>query len=107
MKTMKQSYPQRKRLLATPFVPLPDDEFHALVASGLAIPGQQGSALFVAKWRDGPGLDSKSFLAAVRAQGSTLVVRRYKDDVNIRVVRSIQPEAGARRSPTPSRKASA
>jgi hypothetical protein len=88
MKTMKQSYPRRSEMLTTPFVPLSDDEFRQLVASGLAVPGSQGTGLFVAKWRDGPGLDAEAFLAALRAQGSTLVVRRFKADVNVRVVRS-------------------
>lgn len=88
MKTMKQSYPRRKGMLATPFEPLSDDGFRQLVARGLAIPSQQGSGLFVAKWRDGPGLGAEPFLVALRAQGSTLEVRRFHDDVNIRVVRS-------------------
>ncbi|HUZ80015.1 MAG TPA: hypothetical protein VMV28_05300 [Thermoplasmata archaeon] len=88
MKTMKQSYPRRKRMLATPFEPLSDDGFRQLVARGLAIPFQQGTGLFVAKWRDGPGLGAEPFLVALRAQGSTLEVRRFHDDVNVRVVRS-------------------
>ncbi len=94
-------------MLATPFEPLSDDEFRQLVASGLAIPGQQGTSLFVAKWRDGPGLDAEAFLVALRAQGSKLVVRRFKADVNIRVVRSKQSVAGDRHSSTPTRKAAA
>ena len=93
-------------MLRTPFVPLPDDEFRQLAASGLAIPGQQGTALFVAKWRDGPGLDAEAFLVALRAQGSKLVVRKFKADVNIRVVRSRPSTAGDERPSTPSRKAS-
>ncbi len=85
---MKQSYPRRKGMLATPFEPLPEGGFRQLVARGLAIPSQQGSGLFVAKWRGGPGLGAEPFLVALRAQGSTLEVRRFHDDVNILVVRS-------------------
>lgn len=107
MKTIKQSYPRRSEMLATPFEPLSDDEFRQSVASGLAIPGQQGARLFVAKWRDGPGLDAEIFLVALRAQGAKLVVRRFKSDVNIRVVRSERSGARGRRSSTPSRKVTA
>jgi hypothetical protein len=96
VKKIKQSYPRRREMLTTPFEPLSDDEFRQLVASGLAIPCQQGTALFVAKWREGPGLDAEAFLVALRAQGSKLAVRRFKADVNIRVVRSAQSVAGAR-----------
>ncbi|MHB8351601.1 MAG: hypothetical protein ACYDFT_02765 [Thermoplasmata archaeon] len=94
MKKIRQSYPRRKELLAAPFVPLKDDDFRQLVASGQAIPSQQGGSLFVAKWRSGPGLEPNSFLASVRAQGSSLVIRRYKGDANIRVVTdpSLNPE---------------
>jgi len=106
VKTIKQSYPRRREMLATPFEPLSDDEFRQLVASGLAIPGQQGTGLFVAKWRDGPGLDVEAFLVALHAQGSKLVVRRFKSDVNIRVVRSKRSGAKEGRSGTPSRKTS-
>jgi hypothetical protein len=74
-------------MFKAPFDPLSDDEFRQLVATGAAIPGQQGAALFVTKWRDGPGLGADAFLDALRAQGSTLVARRFKSDVNIRVVR--------------------
>lgn len=73
-------------MLSTPFVPLSDEEFRGLVTGGQAIPCQQGSALFVSKWRDGPGLDPTVFLKAMRAQGSTIEVRRYRQDVHIRVV---------------------
>ncbi len=93
-------------MLATPFEPLSDDEFRQLVASGVAIPGQQGAGLFVAKWRDGPGLNAEAFLVALHAQGSKLVVRRFKSDVNIRVVRSKRSVARGTRMSTPSRKAS-
>ncbi len=74
-------------MLATPFEPLSDDEFRQLIASGSAIPGGQGTDLFVAKWRDGPGVNADAFLMALRAQGSTLVARKFRSDVNIRVVR--------------------
>ncbi len=93
-------------MLATPFEPLSDDAFRQLVASGSAIPGQQGTRLFVAKWRDGPGLNAEAFLVALHGQGSELVVRRFKSDVNIRVVRSERSVAGGGRSPTPSPRAS-
>jgi len=93
VKKIKQSYPRRREMLATPFEPLSDDEFRQLVSSGSAIPSQQGSDLFVAKWRDGPGIDPEEFLAALRSQGSTLVARRFKTDVNIRVIRRPRPEA--------------
>lgn len=89
-------------MLKTPFEPLSDDEFRKLVASGLAIPGQSGG-LFVAKWRDGPGLDPEVFLATLRAQGSALAVRRFGGDVNVRVVRGQEPVAEVKRVPTPSR----
>jgi hypothetical protein len=104
MKTMKQSYPRRDQMLATPFEPLSDPDFRELVSSGAAIPGQQGSSLFVAKWRDGPGIDAEVFLKALHAQGSKLEVRRYKTDVNIRVVRNSPPKRGSRPSSTPSQK---
>jgi hypothetical protein len=86
VKKIRQSYPQRSAMLSTPFVPLADADFQKLVASGDAIPCQQGNALFVSKWRDGPGLDAPTFLAAVKAQGSTMEVRRYRHDVHVRVV---------------------
>ena len=107
MKKIKQSYPRRKAMLATPFVPMAEDEFREAVASGLAIPCQLGSELFVAKWRDGPGMDAGVFLVALRAQGSELVVRRFKSDVNIRVVRGEQSGAPGGRAPTPPRTVSA
>jgi hypothetical protein len=86
LKKIKPSYPRRREMLSTPFVPLSDEEFRGFVAGGQAIPCQQGSALFVSKWRDGPGLDPTLFLKAMRAQGSTIEVRHYRQDVNIRVV---------------------
>jgi hypothetical protein len=104
MKTMKQSYPRRGLMLATPFEPLSDPAFRELVSSGLAIPGQQGSSLFVAKWRDGPGVEAEAFLKLLHAQGSTLEVRRYKTDVNVRVVRNVPPKRGSRPSPAPASK---
>ncbi|MCI4324320.1 MAG: hypothetical protein L3K00_00300 [Thermoplasmata archaeon] len=104
MKKIKQSYPQRRAMLSTPFVPLADAEFQSLVSSGEAIPCQQGTALLVSKWRDGPGLDAATFLAALKSQGSTMEIRRYRHDVHIRVVRGKAPAgastpARARRSP--------
>ena len=103
MKKIKQRYPRRGEMLKTPFEPLPEDEFLKLVASGLAIPGQSGTGLFVAKWRDGPGMDTKAFLSALQAQGSRLEVRKFKGDVNIRVIRGKAPVAKRKRSPAPSR----
>jgi hypothetical protein len=94
-------------MLKTSFEPLPDAEFRKLVASGVAKPGQQGTALFVAKWRDGPGLDPEAFLVALRAQGSSLEVRRYRDDVNIRVIRSPPAAPGGKRPPAERRKSPA
>ncbi|MGA8276051.1 MAG: hypothetical protein WB789_01955 [Thermoplasmata archaeon] len=105
MKKIKQSYPRRRKMLQTPFEPLSDDEFRQLVSSGTAIPGQQGSVLFVAKWRDGPGMDAETFLVALRAQGSKLVARRFQTDVNVRVVRSNPSVAWGGRSLPPPKKA--
>ncbi len=104
MKKIKPSYPRRRTLLATPFEVLSDLEFHALVSSGLAIPGRQGTSLFVAKWRDGPGEDAETFLKLLHAQGSRLEVRRYRDDVNVRVVRGTVPKRGSSLSSTPTQK---
>jgi hypothetical protein len=98
MKKIKQHYPRRGEMLKTAFEPLTDDEFRQFVASGVAIPGQQGSALFVTKWRDGPGLGADAFLDSLRAQGSKLEVRRYKADVNIRVIRA-KPAAKTGKKP--------
>jgi len=89
VKKIKQSYPRRSEMLATPFGPLSDDDFRALVTSGDAVPSQQGTGLFVSKWRVGPGMDPGAFLAALKAQGSHMVVRRFKGDVNIRVIRPV------------------
>ena len=86
MKKIRPSYPRRRTMLAIPFSPVSDEEFRKLVADRQAIPSQLGEALFVSKWRDGPGMDPDAFLAAVKATGSHLVARRYKSDVNIRVV---------------------
>ncbi|MFI5418683.1 MAG: hypothetical protein ACHQ2Y_07310 [Candidatus Lutacidiplasmatales archaeon] len=97
MKKIKQHYPRRREMLNTPFEPLTDEAFRQLVKSGSAIPCQDSGALFVSKWRVGPGLDPEIFLAALRAQGSTLVARRFKADVNIRVVRPAKTAAGNRR----------
>jgi hypothetical protein len=97
MKKIRPSYPRRREMLATPFEPLSDDGFRTLVASGSAIACQQGTALFVSKWRDGPGMDADLFLAALRAQGSTLEARAYKSDVNIRVIRGAPPDVAPRR----------
>lgn len=85
-KQISQRYPRRGAMLKTPFEPLTDADFKQLVSSGVAVPGESGNALFVSKWRAGPGIDADKFLAAVRAQGSRLVVRRYKTDVNIKLV---------------------
>jgi hypothetical protein len=87
MKTFKQSYPRRGQMLKTPFEPLTDDAFRHLVTTGAAVPGHQGSVLFVSKWRDGPGMDVESFLTALRAQGSSLEARTFQTDVNVRVIR--------------------
>jgi len=103
VRTIRQNFPKRREMLATRFEPLSDDSFRQLVSARLAIPGQIGSSLFVAKWRDGPGMDVEAFLAALRAQGSSLEVRRFKADVNVRVARSKQGETG--KPPSPSRKA--
>jgi hypothetical protein len=88
MKKIKQAYPRRSAMLATKFEPLSDDDFRKCVADGSAVPGGVGTGLFVAKWRDGPGMSADEFLAALSKQGSKLMIRRYKTDVNIRVVRS-------------------
>jgi len=87
MKRGRSSSPKRREMLATPFEPLSEDGFLELVANGLAIPGQQGSALIVTKWRSGPGMDPKVFLAGLKSQGHSLEVRRFRGDVNVRVVR--------------------
>lgn len=78
-------------MLKLPFEPLSDDDFRQFVASGAAIPGQQGPSLFVTKWRDGPGVGVEAFLESLHAQGSTMVVRKFRSDVNIRVVRRKPP----------------
>ena len=106
MKKIKLSYPRRDRMLATPFVALSDSDFRELVSSRLAIPGQQGSSLFVAKWRDGPGVDPEDFLKALHSQGSRLEVRRYGADVNVRVVRNTPPKRGSRAPSVPAPKPS-
>jgi hypothetical protein len=77
-------------MLATKFEPLSDDDFRKYVADGSAVPGGLGTGLFVSKWADGPGTNADAFLAALNKQGSKLIVRRFKSDVNIRVVRSKQ-----------------
>lgn len=97
MKHIKQSYPRRREMLATPFVPLSDAEFRQLVLSGQAIPGNSGS-LFVAKWSDRPGVDPEEFLMALRAEGSKLEVRRFKTDANVRVVRKKPSRGGIQRA---------
>jgi hypothetical protein len=97
MKHIKQSYPRRRDMLSTPFGPLSDSDFRELVASGQAIPGQQGG-LFVSKWSDGPRVNVEEFLVALRAAGSTLEVRRFKTDANVRVVRSKPSRGGLRNS---------
>ena len=91
-------------MLRTPFLPLSDDEFRRLVTNGSAIPSQLGAILFVSKWRDGPGMGAEPFLAAVRAQGSSLVARTFGTDVNIRVVRPGSASSTGQRAPTKSAK---
>jgi hypothetical protein len=98
MKKIKQSYPRNGAMLKTRFEPLSDDEFRQYVATGKAIPGQQGAALFIAKWRDGPGIPAEVFLNRLKVQGSTLEIRRYKSDVHIRVVRKVPAGVGGKRS---------
>lgn len=95
MRKIKQHYPRRGKMLNTAFEPLTDDAFRQYVASGVAIPARQGTALIVTKWRDGPGLGVDAFLESLHAEGSTLEVRNFHSDVNIRVVRSLRPSAGA------------
>jgi hypothetical protein len=107
VKKIRPSYPKRREMLKTPFAPLSDDEFRACVADGSAIPVQQGDELLVAKWRDGPGMKADAFLAALKAKGSTLVARRYKTDVNIRVVRAAAPAPKPTKSKSPARPRSA
>jgi hypothetical protein len=51
MKKILPSYPRRRALLAAPFLPLDDAEFHELVARRIAIPFQRGGDLGVAKWQ--------------------------------------------------------
>ncbi len=87
MKKIKPSYPRRREMLKASFEPLSDDDFRQFVAAGVAVPGRQGGSLFVSKWRDGPGMDADAFLGILRAQGSTMVVRKFESDVNIRVQR--------------------
>jgi hypothetical protein len=94
MRKIKQHYPRRGAMLSTAFEPLTDDAFRAFVASGAAIPARQGTALIVTKWRDGPGLGADAFLESLHAEGSTLEVRDFHSDVNIRVVRALKPSAG-------------
>jgi hypothetical protein len=95
MKKIRQHYPRRGEMLSTEFQPLSDDAFRQFVASGAAIPGRQGTALIVTKWRDGPGLGADAFLQSLHAEGSTLEVRDFRSDVNIRVVRGLRPSKGA------------
>ena len=98
MKKIKQSYPRNSAMLRTPFEPLSDDDFRGYVATGKAIPAQQGAALFVTKWRDGPGIGADVFLQSLKDQGSTLEIRRFRSDINIRVVRKSRAEPGGKRS---------
>ncbi len=88
MKKIKQGYPRRREMLKTSFEPLSDDDFRKFVATGVASPRRLGAALFVTKWKDGPGLGADEFLDSLHAQGSAMVFRKFKSDVNIRVVRS-------------------
>jgi hypothetical protein len=91
MKRGRSNQPKRREMLATPYEPLSEAGFLELVADGRAIPGRQGSALIVAKWRDRPGMDPKAFLAALNDQGLRLEVRRFREDVNVRVVPGKRP----------------
>jgi hypothetical protein len=86
MKQLRQGWPRRRKMLDTPFVSLSDADFRGLVADRSAIPVQRGNSLFVAKWIEGPGMAADDFLTAVKAKGSTLEIRRFGKDVNIRVV---------------------
>jgi len=104
MKKIKQHYPRRGEMLQTPFQPLSEDGFRDLVTTGRAIPGQQGTSLFVSKWKDGPGVDVELFLTALSAQGSKLEVRAFKSDVNVRVVRSSAKRSAGERSSAAARK---
>ncbi len=88
MKKIKSSYPRRREMLKASFEPLSDDDFRKFVAAGAAVPGRQGGSFFVSKWRDGPGMDAEAFLEGLRAEGSTMMVRKFESDVNIRVSRS-------------------
>jgi hypothetical protein len=101
MRKIRPSFPRRRELLATPFQPLSEADFLRLVSDGLAIPGQQGGSLIVAKWRDRPGMDPQAFLTALKARGLSLEVRRAREDVNVRVVRG--KRAGDARPPAPDR----
>ncbi|MCI4373543.1 MAG: hypothetical protein L3K02_07880 [Thermoplasmata archaeon] len=103
MKKIKQSYPRRREMLSTPFKPLSDAEFRKSVTDGLAIPSLEGSVLFVSKWRDGPGMGADEFLTALRAEGSSLEARSFREDVNIRVLRKRGPASSGRRLPAASR----
>ena len=96
MKQLRQRWPRRDAMMKAPFVPLSDVDFRRFVADHSAIPIQRGNSLFVAKWIDGPGMDPEQFLAAVRSRGSTLEVRDYHGDVNIRVVEGDAPESRSR-----------
>jgi hypothetical protein len=87
VKKIRPEYPRRREMLATPFQPLADDEFLRLVAEGTAVPTREGGSLLVAKWRDRPGMEPKAFLAALKAQGAHLEVRRFRADVHVRVAR--------------------
>jgi len=95
MKQIRPRYPRRRAMLKTPFEPLSDEAFRRYVASGAAIPARQGTALIVTKWRDGPGMGADEFLERLHGEGSTLEVRDFHSDVNIRVVRADRPLAGS------------
>jgi hypothetical protein len=84
-------------MLNTAFVGLSDADFRTLVSEGTAKPVQRGNSLFVAKWIDGPGMDPELFLTALRQQGSSLEVRRYESDVNVRVVEGARPANSGRK----------
>ncbi|MCI4331328.1 MAG: hypothetical protein L3K19_05720 [Thermoplasmata archaeon] len=73
-------------MLRTEFVPLSEVDFRSMVADGSAVPVQRGNSLYVAKWTDGRGTDIDRFLTTLREKGSTLEVRRFEKDVNIRIV---------------------
>lgn len=80
-------------MLDAPFEPLSDEDFRRFVASGAASPTQKGGALIVTKWQDGPHMGADEFLQRLHAEGSSLEVRDFHADVNIRVIRAARASA--------------